>query len=247
MGMKPIFGRAYGSIPHLFRSSANGDKFVGTGQHRIATEMARDKKDLIIVQEKLDGANVAVLRKEGELIPISRNGHACQGSTYEQHRIFHRWVMQHNTKFDFLQEGERLCGEWLILAHGTKYKVTSPLVVFDIIKDGSQDRKDGYRLSYNQFKDRLPGYFTVPKLLHIGGPCSIECAMLTLGKFGHHGGLEEVEGAVWRVERNGKIDFLAKFLRREPSTIGRYLGHETEEVWNVDVDQFRADLPWWIA
>jgi len=242
--MKPIHGRAYGSIPHLFRSCANGDKFVGTGQHRIATEKARDSKDLIIVQEKLDGANVAVLKQDGELIPISRNGHCCMGSSYEQHRIFHRWVMQHHSKFDFLQEGERLCGEWLILAHGTRYKISSPLVVFDIIKNGGLDKKYGYRLSYAQFRERLPNWFVAPKLLHVGGPCSIEFAMQTLGKFGHHGGLEEVEGAVWRIERENKIDFMAKFLRRDPSTIGRYLGHESEEVWNVDINQFRSDLPW---
>jgi hypothetical protein len=243
--MKPIKGRAFGSIPHLFHSCSNGDKFVGSGQHRIATEKARDIHDLVIVQEKVDGANVAVLKKDGELLPVSRNGHMCLGSTYEQHRIFDRWVRQHSSKFDFLLEGERLCGEWMILAHGTKYDIKTPLIVFDIIKDGmNPDRKDGYRLSYKAFTERLPTCFTVPKLLSIGGPCPIEYAMSFLGKFGHHGGLEEVEGAVWRVERAEKIDFLAKYLRKSPETIGRYLGKETEEIWNVDIDKFKAELPW---
>jgi hypothetical protein len=245
--MKPVRGRAYGSIPHLFYSQANGDRFVGTGQHRIATEKARDKHDLIIVQEKVDGANCAVLKKDGGLIPISRNGHRCEESTYEQHRIFHQWVMQHYEKFAFLREGERLCGEWMILAHGTRYDIKTPFIVFDIINDGMGDRKDGYRLSHSAFMDRLPPEFTTPIPLHIGGPCSIEHAMEELGSRGHHGGLEETEGAVWRVERNGKIDFLAKYLRRPPATIGQYLGHENEEVWNVDIKRFRKELPWVIA
>lgn len=238
--VKPIAGRAYGSIPHLFHSCANGDKFVGSGQHRIATEKARDKHDLVIVQEKLDGANVAVLKKDGLLIPISRNGHRCEGSTYSQHRIFHQWVMQHYNKFDWLHEGERLCGEWLILAHGTKYDIKAPFIVFDLMGDYG-------RLSYHAFMDRLPKHFTVPYLIHIGGPYSISDAMRRLGTFGYHGGLEETEGAVWRIERSGKIDFLAKYLRRSPDTIGRYLGHETDEVWNVDIDEFREALPWRIA
>jgi len=238
--MKPITGRAYGSIPHLFHSCANGDKFVGSGQHRIATEKARDKRDLIIVQEKLDGANVAVLKKDGLLVPISRNGHRCEDSTYSHHRIFHQWVMQHYDKFDWLQEGERLCGEWMILAHGTKYQIETPFIAFDLMGDYG-------RLTYHAFMGRLPKCFTVPCLLHLGDPCAVEDAMRTLGTFGHHGGLEKTEGAVWRVERNDKIDFLAKYLRRSPDTIGRYLGHETHEVWNVDIEKFMKTLPWVIA
>lgn len=238
--MNPIAGRAYGSIPHLFHSCANGDKFVGVGQHRIATEKTRDGHDLVIVQEELDGANVAVLKKDGILIPISRNGHRCEGSTYSQHRIFHLWVMQHYDKFDWIQEGERLCGEWMILAHGTKYDIKTPFVAFDLMGNYG-------RLTYHAFQERLPRYFATPYLIHIGGPYPISRTMERLGTFGFHGGLEETEGAVWRIERNGKIDFLAKYLRRSPDTIGRYLGHENQEVWNVDIGRFMKDLPWAIT
>jgi hypothetical protein len=237
--MKPFRGRSYGSIPHLFGSCSCGDKFVGIDQHRIATEKTRDKNDLIIVQEKLDGANVGILRKDGILIPISRNGHRCDDSTYSQHRIFHQWVMQHYNKFDWLEENEILCGEWMILAHGTKYNVKNPLIVFDLMGDYG-------RLAHDEFGRRLPKIFTAPALLHVGGSFSIEDAMRMLGTFGHHDGLEEVEGAVWRVERNGKIDFIAKYLRRPPNTIGRYLGHEKYKLWNVDIDLFRRNLPWQI-
>lgn len=236
--MKQGVGRSYGSIPHLFYSCANGDKFVGTGQHRIATEKCRDSHDLVIVQEKVDGANVSVLKKDGVLIPLSRNGHTCQEATYPQLKLFHQWVMQHYEKFDWLQEGERLCGEWMILAHGTKYDIKTPFIAFDLMGEYG-------RLTYADFMRRLPGQFDVPHLLHIGGPFSVEKAMQALGTYGHHGALEETEGAVWRIERNGKIDFLAKYLRRSPDTIGRYLGDK--EIYNLDIDKFRSELPWVIT
>lgn len=234
--MKPQCGRSYGSIPHLFCSQANGDKFVGTGQHRIATEKLRDSKDLVIVQEKLDGANVGVLKLDGVLIPLSRNGHRCEDATYPQLRLFHQWVMQHYDNFDWLQEGERLCGEWLILAHGTKYALKTPFIAFDLMGPCG-------RLPFHEFMGRLPLYFTPPATLHVGGPLSTTDAMQLLGTFGYHGALEETEGAVWRVERDGKIDFLAKFLRRPPSTTGRYLD---DEIYNVDINKFRGELPWTI-
>lgn len=239
-----MLGRAYGSIPHLFASNAGGDKFINIEKHRIATEKARDKHDLVIVQEKADGGNCAVLKKDGVLLPLVRSGHLCSSSEYLQHRIFHDWVMMHYNKFEFLKEGERLCGEWMIQAHGTVYDIRHPFVVFDIIKDGGEDRKGGYRLNYHDFMERLPSCFTTPKVLNMGGPCSISEAMLKLGNLGYLRAVEETEGAVWRVERDGKIDFLAKYLRRPPDTIGRYLGEGKKEVWNLDIKSFMKELPW---
>jgi hypothetical protein len=53
---KPLGQKAYGSIPHLPGSRlGEGDHHVSEGQAIIATKKARDKNDLIIVQEKLDG------------------------------------------------------------------------------------------------------------------------------------------------------------------------------------------------
>lgn len=232
--MKPIPYKAYGSIPHLFGSCATGDKFVGSGQHTIATTKTRDTHDTVIVQEKLDGANVAILSQGGALIPISRSGNRCAESTYTQHRIFHEWVMQHYDKFGFLQDGERLCGEWLIMAHGTMYAVKEPFIAFDIMKGHE-------RLTFVDFQDRLPAGFPRPALLQMGEPMSIETAMEAMGEYGKHGALERTEGAVWRVERNCKVEFMAKYLRRDASHIGKYL---KEERWNVDVAKFRKNLPW---
>jgi len=55
-----------------------------------------------------------------------------------------------------------------------------------------------------------------------------------LGEYGHHGALDPVEGAVWRVERNGKVDFLAKYVRPNKQD-GKYFESVTggATVWNT--------------
>jgi hypothetical protein len=50
------------------------------------------------------------------------------------------------------------------------------------------------------------------KLVSHGGPCSVQRSQEILGVSGFHGA-DFCEGAVWRVERKGKVDFLAKYVR----------------------------------
>ena len=139
-----------------------------------------------------------------------------------------------------MEDGERLVGEWLMQAHGTRYELQhEPFVAFDLIK-GIQ------RTVHNEFLERIKtGGFVAPKIIHIGEPISVENALQKLGKFGHHGAIDVIEGAVWRVERNelinkGKgderrwiVDFLAKYVRPDKQD-GTYLPDISgkDEVWN---------------
>jgi hypothetical protein len=72
------------------------------------------------------------------------------------------------------------------------------------------------------------------ELIHDGDAISVEAVLEKLGPNGSHGSIDPVEGAVWRVERNGQVDFLAKWVR--PDKIdGKYLvgiNGVTEETWN---------------
>ncbi|MFY9222856.1 MAG: hypothetical protein WAQ98_09315, partial [Blastocatellia bacterium] len=82
--------------------------------------------------------------------------------------------------------------------------------------------------------------FVTPKLLHRGKSISIEAVMGLLNGKGFHGAIDEVEGAVWRIERNelinrGKggerqivVDFLVKYVR--PDKID---GHYLPELSNL--------------
>src|SRR5947207_11212796 len=134
--IKPLGIKAYGSICHLPGSRLGpGDHKLNPGQAKILTEKVRDKHDVIIVREKLDGSNVAVARVNGQLIALGRAGYPAISSKYEQHRLFAAWVFERLEQFEFLIEGERLCGEWLAQAHGTRYDLAhDPFVPFDLMR-----------------------------------------------------------------------------------------------------------------
>lgn len=230
---KPLGHKAYGSIPHLSSSRLGpGDHYCDPGQESIATKKARDGFDLVIVQEKLDGSNCAVAKIDGEIVPLVRAGYRAETSPYEQHHLFAKWVAQEKERFDAaLQEGERLVGEWLIQAHGTRYNLPhEPFVVFDLMRGQ-------VRALYLELMRRVhPHGFRTPFLVHIGGPVSVSYILKQLGILGSgHGATDPVEGAVWRVEREGKVDFLAKWVY-EWKEDGKYLPEISggEAIWNAD-------------
>lgn len=215
---KPLGIKNYGSIGHLPNSRmGSGDHHVHEGQAKIATLKAVRKNDLfreVIVQEKLDGSNVGITRVEGRIFPLTRSGYIADTSPYEQHRAFHRWVMQQESRWDLIKEGERLVGEWLMQAHSTRYELThEPFVAFDLMMGDK-------RLPYDAFLARLEGSKVItPHLVHRGDAISENAVMKILGKYGYHGALDEIEGAIWRVEaystKRREVDFLCKYVRPE--------------------------------
>jgi len=240
MNGKPIGRKNYGSIPHLPGSRIGpGDHHCHEGQDRIACLKIRDKHDEVLVQEKVDGANVGIARIGDQLVPLSRAGYRADTSPYAQHHAFAAWVMSDCSRFlSVLQDGERLVGEWMMVAHGTRYSLPhEPFVAFDLMR-GEE------RTPYDEFLTRIEsGHFTTPTLLHRGGSLSIDDAMTALGTNGHHGALDPAEGCVWRVERNEKVsphsperrrrvDFLVKYVRPD-KVDGCYLDmpKPLENVW----------------
>ncbi len=182
---------------------------------------------------------MGVARLGETLHPLGRAGYPAASSPHEQHRHFHNWVYTNFERFmAVLREGERLVGEWLMQAHGTRYNLThEPFVAFDLMVEDQ-------RTPYDVFMARLaPADFVTPALLHRGGPLSIEAALERLNGYGFHGALDPVEGAIWRVERNratGRkgerqrvVDFLVKYVRPD-KVDGLYLPEISGQapVWN---------------
>ncbi|MFW9872347.1 MAG: RNA ligase family protein [Candidatus Thorarchaeota archaeon] len=252
MERKPLGHKSYGHIAHLPGSRVGiGDHKCHEGQLKIACKKKRDKWDRIIVQEKLDGSNVGVALINGQIIAISRAGYLANTSPYIQHHFFNAWVKMNEKRFrNVLQEGERLCGEWLLIAHGTIYNLPhEPFVAFDIIQNKHQ------RLPYADFFIKVQkGDFIIPALLSSATdytiPISIEEALRRLDKHGFHGAQDLAEGCIWRIERDELIDkhkgnaggrktivdFLVKYVRPNKED-GKYLKRddrpESKHIYNT--------------
>ncbi len=237
---KPIGRKNYGRIPHLPGSRLGpSDKMCNPGHARIATDKARDKHDEIYAQEKLDGSNCGVARVGDTLHPIGRAGYLAISSRYKQHRLFAKWVYENRARFmAVLRCGERLVGEWMLQAHGTRYNLPhEPFVVFDLMTDA-------VRMPYDELADRVEQQcFQMPYLIHRGVPLGVEMMMEWLGEHGRHGAIDPVEGIVLRAERDVKlpgvkdrkrcVDFLVKYVRPDKED-GKYLESVSGEgpVWN---------------
>jgi hypothetical protein len=227
---KPLGHKAYGSIPHLPGSRLGpGDYHCHEGHARIATVKTRDRHDVVIVQEKLDGSNCSVAKINGEILALGRAGYLAESSQYPVHLAFCKYVSVNKNRFDeLLKEGERVCGEFLAQAVGTKYNLShEPFVPFDIMVKHQ-------RTSYEEFCYRVLDLdFVIPQLLSYGPSFPIDSALKAIERSGH-GAIDPVEGAIWRVERRGEVDFLTKYVRHDKED-GKYFPERTggETIWNI--------------
>lgn len=225
--MKPLGGKAYGSIPHLPGSRRGpADHGVNEGQARICTVRARDAKDRVIVQEKLDGSCVVIARQEDMLMPLTRAGWWARTSPWDQHRMFEEWAAENRDRLmSILEDGDRLCGEWLAQAHGTRYRLPhEPFVAFDLF----QGRR---RMTVAEMVERVGLVFEMP-LVVARAPMDPEEATRLAQRENTHGALDPIEGVVYRVERDGEVDFLAKYVR-PGHRVGQFLtGAGGVETWN---------------
>lgn len=229
---KPLNRKAYGSIGHLPNSRMGpSDHAVHAGQEKICTERVRDRHDLVIVQEKLDGSCTAVTKLDGEILALGRKGYLARSSPFRMHHLFADWVEKRKGRFHaILSDGEWIVGEWLAQAHSTIYSVHAhqAWMPFDLFREGQ-------RVIHEELVARLDIHFYRPHTLHVGTAIGVEEAMRRHEAW--HYPCDQTEGVVYRVERKGRVDFLAKWVR--PDKIdGKYLETVTggEPVWNIHPD-----------
>lgn len=211
--------RIYGSIPHLPGSRAAADRVLRAPEARRCLDPTAARPGVeVVVQEKLDGScvGVRVVRAADgvgkSLVGLGREGRLVQVSPNEGRRMFAVWLTRFTaTLVDRLEEDEVLVGEWLALVHGTRYALAhEPFVPFDLIAQGPHGR---VRAPVDVLAARLEGTgLAMPAIVHRGPPLPIDAALEALGPHGRHGAIDPPEGLVYRVERAGRVDLVAKYV-----------------------------------
>lgn len=202
----------YPRIPHLPGSRTGPSDRTADASLAGRCTLAALPGDEILVQEKLDGSCVVVVRKHDRLLAFGREGSPAGASRNEGRQRFAAWVLENTPRLlSILRDGERLAGEWLALVHSTHYRLAhEPFVPFDLFT------ASGDPLTFDRLQERLAGSGLVaPTLLHRGGALSPDDVLRLLGEHGHHGAVEPAEGAVWRVETRGRLIARAKFVRAD--------------------------------
>ena len=202
----------YPKIPHLPGSRTGpADRHVGRIRGESLTLKATAGAH-IVVEEKLDGTCVVVVRDGTTVLAHGRDGRPAHASRNLGRRLFARWVNERREQFlALLEDGEHACGEWMPLAHGTRYSLShEPFVLFDLVRSGKAVCRD--RL----FEKASRAGLSTPCVLHTGSALSTEMALELLGLRGHHGA-DAAEGVVYREEwpDEGVCSFVAKLVRMD--------------------------------
>jgi ATP-dependent RNA circularization protein (DNA/RNA ligase family) len=188
---------------------------------RICTEQVRDKHDRVIVTEKLDGSCCAVaMLADGKVVALTRAGYLATSSPYPMHHTFDKWVSHRRGAFSSaLAPGVRMVGEWIAVAHGTIYTpVKQPFIPFDVMRGKT-------RMSHDEARQIMASAdLDGVAVIHDGEALPIADALSRLGPNGRYHAISSdmPEGAVWRVERNGRFDFMAKYVAPD-KVDGKYL------------------------
>ena len=249
---KPLGRKAYGSIPHLSRSRLGpGDHRISEGQEGILLgKWQRSKGDMITITEKMDGSCTAVAKHNGQILALQRNGMPAASSPYRHIQEFAVWVACYRDEFDAaLEEGQRLVGEWMILAHGLEYNLPcEPWMPFDLMTINEDDER-AHQGHYNvpdflgmiiRLNPAIENLFPVSILEF--GIIDIDDAMKTLEKSIYRPTNGKPEGLVYRCEHHNRerrvFDFMAKYVRPDkvdgellPEISGR------DPIWNTFVSE----------
>lgn len=211
-----LIPRNFGSIGHLSGSKMidKSDSLLSKEEQAKYTECKRDKNDLVIITEKIDGMNAGVVKIDGLLYPINRKGYDTRimGSQHKDLEMlgngWAQWVDAHYWLYDqILREGERLVFEYAEWRHTLEYKFKCE-PVFLLAKYNDENR----RINYASLSELANEYNLVqPPLLNIGVAIPPEIILKQYPK-GLAGVKGKIEGIVYNYEHNGNHESCAKYV-----------------------------------
>jgi hypothetical protein len=198
---------AYPRIPHLVRGR-------GTRDDRV---LRREEADAllrrpVLVEEKLDGANVVVWLEAGRVECALRSGVGAQDRG-RQLGPLRAWLAERADQLRELLDGQALYAEWLLVAHGVQYDaLPAYLVGLDLWSPES-----GFAAPEKRKELLGRANLVLPPELHRGTIDGIYSLEGFLGE--SRAGSELMEGLVVRA-LDGRDPRIAKLLRADfsPST-----------------------------
>ncbi|XP_065663786.1 uncharacterized protein LOC105844475 [Hydra vulgaris] len=93
------------------------------------------KNQKLIIEEKVDGANIGISIRKDLSIAIQNRSHYVFSNTHKQFNVIDSWIDKHSKILHSILEPERhiLFGEWLYAKHSIHYKYLSDyFMAFDI-------------------------------------------------------------------------------------------------------------------
>lgn len=149
--------------PHLPGSRGGDDDIVL--EHSEAIDILREE---VVVEEKLDGSNLAISWVDGHLVARNRRkflhkGNLPKNPSGKQFLPMWNYMDRHRQGLRSL-EGMAVYGEWLWMAHGIHYsRLPSYFIAFDLFDPGR-----GF-LPFEESRQRLQeAGFETPPLIHLG-------------------------------------------------------------------------------
>jgi len=204
----PLRAYAFPRTPHLPGSQVADDD--GTMAQGELDELCRSCE--VVLQEKLDGANVGVFFRSASEPVCQKRAGLLAGREKQQYNAFRNWVWEHVEGL-WTALGTRwvLFGEWLWQTHAIRYDaLPSFFIAFDLL-----DRGAGRFLASAAVREMVGGLVTtVPEFWRGRAGSAAKLAvliprLLVCSAFAN----TAPEGAYIRFERGGELVARAKYRR----------------------------------
>lgn len=175
--------------------------------HEVAALLAAE----VIVEEKIDGANVGLsVSPDGDIVAQNRGGYLMRSHAHDQFRPLWSWLDRHrDTLFDALGTKLVLFGEWCYACHSVPYDhLPDWFLCFDVY-DRTQkafwatDRRNRLlaKIGLESTPEITRGHYTVLSLETLIGQSRV--------------GSGEMEGIVVRAEADGEVTARGKLVARK--------------------------------
>lgn len=136
---------------HLFDSGGSlsrGDKLLP------ATEAELFYRNRLVMEEKVDGANIGFSLSDDGTIRVQNRGNFVEANSHPQFALLDQWISLHeDALWELLVDGNILFGEWCYARHSIGYdRLPDWFLAFDLY-----DRQQGTFLSREQRHAKLQG------------------------------------------------------------------------------------------